>query len=217
MTMVTPCYRAGTRLRTTSGEVAVENLAPGDQLISADGTEVPVKWIGWRHVTVAMAQERKSVLPIRIARDALDDGVPQRDLFVSPDHALYLSGVLIPASALVNGATIVQEEVDEVTYYHVECDEHTVLLAEGAPAESFLEWYDNRAFFANTLGATTLRPDLGAEAHPEEGLFAPRVLSGSVVKAVRRRLRLRATALGFGGKVHPKSTGILTSILRRIA
>lgn len=189
------CYCAGTRLRLLGGETAVENLAIGDRLISADGIEVAVKWIGWRRVDVTAVPAPERVLPIRITKDALDDGVPRRDLFVSPDHGLYLDGILIPAFALCNGATITQHDVDEVTYYHVECERHTVLLAEGVPAESYLDT-GNRSFFTNAPGAVALHPDLAAQAY-RDGAVAPSASSGEAVEAVRRRLMARVETLGF--------------------
>jgi hypothetical protein len=51
---------------------------------------------------------RRGVLPITIKASALADGIPNRDLHVSPEHCLYLGGSLIPARLLQNGATVVQ-------------------------------------------------------------------------------------------------------------
>ena len=70
---------------------------------------------------------------------AFSEGAPRRDLLLSPDHAVYIDDVLIPIRYLVNGVSIVQQTVDAVTYWHVELPEHDVLLAEGLPAESFLD------------------------------------------------------------------------------
>jgi Hint domain len=193
--MPLPCYRAGTRLRTPHGETAIENITPGDLLISADGKEVAVKWVGWRHITIAAEPERWSVLPIRIARDAIEPGVPRRDLFVSVNHSLLLDGILIPAYVLLNGTTITQEETDAITYYHVECDNHTVLLAEGAPAESYLD-DGNRSSLSNGSGVVALHPNFAPKSYQERAV-APFAVSGELVEAVRRKLFARAQALGF--------------------
>ena len=49
----------------------------------------------------------------------------------------------------MNGSTIRREKGwSSVDYYHVELNEHAILLAEGLPAESYLDT-GNRGFFAN--------------------------------------------------------------------
>ena len=73
---------------------------------------------------------------MRVAAGAFGPGRPHSDLWLSPDHAVYVEEVLIPVRYLVNGTTITQVPVERVTYHHLELAEHNVLLAEGLPAES---------------------------------------------------------------------------------
>jgi Hint domain len=83
-----------------------------------------------------------ALLPVRVSRFALDEHTPHRDLYVSPNHALLLDGVLIPAIYLVNGSSIVQampEGVEEIEYFHVELEIHEVIFAEGAAVETLLD------------------------------------------------------------------------------
>ena len=84
------------------------------------------------------------VAPIRVKAGALGDTVPARDLLLSPDHAILLNGVLVQAGALVNGTSIVRESnvPDVFTYYHVEVDDHSLILAENVPAETFIDNVD---------------------------------------------------------------------------
>ncbi len=75
--------------------------------------------------------------PARVRVAAFGPGQPVRDLFQSPDHAVYAEGVLIPVRMLVNGDSVVRHPVGVVKYWHLQVDEHDVLLAEGLPVESF--------------------------------------------------------------------------------
>ena len=141
------CFMAGTSIRTPSGDVAVESLQRGDLVLSFDGRALPVSWMGRQTVSTRFADKLR-VLPIRIKAGALDENVPARDLLVSPDHAMLVDGALIHAGALVNGGSIVRESnVPQVfTYYHVEVDDHSLILAENAPAETFVDNVDRLAF-----------------------------------------------------------------------
>ena len=186
-----PCYSTGTRILTDQGEVAVEDLAIGDVVLTAAGDRRPIRWIGNRSYIGRFANTNPAVLPVCVKAGALDDGIPNRDLWVSPDHALYLDGVLIPVEHLVNGATIVKaDRVESVTYWHIELDSHDVLLAEGAPAESFVD-DGGRAIFHNAASYRVLYPH--QPAWPVAAVYcAERVTGGYALEAVRRRLALRA-------------------------
>ncbi|MDP4006938.1 Hint domain-containing protein [Methylobacterium sp. NEAU K] len=186
-----PCYCTGTRVLTDRGEVVIERLAIGDVVVTVAGQHRSIKWIGTRRYIGRFANTNPAVLPVCVKAGALADGIPTRDLWVSPDHALYLDGVLIPAEHLVNGVTIVKaERVDSVTYWHIELDSHDVLLAEGAPAESFVD-DGGRAIFHNAASFRALYPRQAVWS-PEAVYCAPRVTDGYVLESVRRRLAMRA-------------------------
>ena len=140
--IILACFLEGTRILTAAGEIEVERLRPGALVFSIlHGKLLPITWIGHRKLSIAS--------PVRVCADAFAPGRPHRDLWLSPDHAVYIDGVLVPVRYLVNGATIAQHQCEEVIYYHIELAEHGVLLAEGLPAESYLDT-GNRAAFANT-------------------------------------------------------------------
>jgi hypothetical protein len=141
------CFMAGTMIRTPEGEVAVETLSRGDLVLTAEGVARPVSWLGRQTVSTRFADPLR-VLPIRIKAGALAENVPSRDLLLSPDHAVLVDGALIHAGALVNGASILRESaVPEIfTYYHVELDDHSLVLAENTPAETFVDNVERLAF-----------------------------------------------------------------------
>ncbi len=146
-TTTTMCFMPGTRIRTPNGEIAVEKLSRGDLVTTADGRAAPVAWIGRCTVSTRFADPLR-VLPIRIKADALDINIPSRDLLLSPDHALFLDGVLVHAGALVNGSSIARETNVAVsfTYYHIELEDHSLILAENTPVETFIDNVDRLAF-----------------------------------------------------------------------
>uniref|UniRef100_UPI002619C556 Hint domain-containing protein n=1 Tax=Rhodoblastus sp. TaxID=1962975 RepID=UPI002619C556 len=117
----TACFLAGTRTSTERGEIAVEELRIGDLVRTMSGALRPLKWVGQRAYSARFAGNSPDLLPIRFKARSLDENVPARDLLVSPKHAMFLDGVLIPAEHLVNGATIVQEAPGEdIHYFHLE-------------------------------------------------------------------------------------------------
>jgi hypothetical protein len=141
------CFMAGTMITTPDGETQVELLRAGDLVVLSDGRVAPISWLGRQSVSLLFANSLK-VTPVRIKAGALADGVPARDLLLSPDHAVLVDGVLIHACALVNGVTIVRDKDVPVnfTYYHVEVADHSLILAENTPAETFIDNVDRMAF-----------------------------------------------------------------------
>jgi autotransporter passenger strand-loop-strand repeat protein len=184
------CYRRGTLILTQHGQKPVEELKIGDQIMTMSGVARPIKWIGRRSYSGRFIMGRKNVLPVCIKAGALEDSVPERDLWISPNHAMYLDGLLIEAKDLINGASIMQaESVDSLEYFHLELDSHDVLIAEGAPSETFID-DDSRGIFHNAHEYRTLYPQ---QATAELALYcAPRLADGYEVEAVRRRIALRA-------------------------
>jgi hypothetical protein len=140
------CFAEGTMIATPSGETAVESLKAGDLVLTMSGEAKPVRWLG-RSTMVARFCDPLAGAPILIRKDALGEGAPTRDLRLSPCHALFIEGILVQASALVNGSSIVREEMPErIVYYHVELENHELLLAEGVASESFVDNVDRMRF-----------------------------------------------------------------------
>ncbi|MGC8476379.1 MAG: Hint domain-containing protein [Acetobacteraceae bacterium] len=194
------CFAAGTRLAAASGTITVERLRAGDVLRTAGGALRPVRWVGHRSIDLTRHPDPRRAQPIRVCADAFADGVPSRDLLLSPDHAVFDRGRLIPIRLLVNGATITREtRRRKITYYHVELDSHDLLLAEGLPAESFLDC-GNRGIFENAAEPLILHPDFydpaAQAARRLAASCAPLTDSAELVAPVWWRLADRAVALG---------------------
>jgi hypothetical protein len=183
------CYCAGTLILTDRGEVAVETLQIGDRVITMSDVMRPIKWIGTRSYGGRFIMGRKDILPVCFKTGSLGDGVPKRDLWISPHHAMYLQGRLIEARDLVNDLTVTQaERVDEVEYFHIELESHDVIVAEGALSETFVD-DDSRGMFNNAHEYKGLYPDA---AVAEARYCAPRVRDGYEIEAVRQAIDARA-------------------------
>ena len=167
------CFLFGTRILTPHGEVPVEELTIGALIETLNGP-LPVKWIGrLRLKKVASSSSwHSSVAPIRVARFALHDQYPHRDLYLSPGHSLFVDGVLIPVKHLVNDRSVVRAEMDDrkvIECVHIELETHEVIFAEGAPAETLLVT-DGREGFANFVEYERL---YGSEERPAMKPYAP--------------------------------------------
>lgn len=143
------CFAGGTKIRTLYGDLDVEALNPGDQVLTMDSGPQPILWIGRRKVSGARLYAMPELRPIRIRQGALDTGAQTADLHVSPHHRMLLAGpntrmlfnnseVLLRACDLVNDSSIhVDYAIQELTYYHILLPQHEVVWANGLPTESF--------------------------------------------------------------------------------
>jgi hypothetical protein len=202
---IIPCFAAGTRIMTTHGEIAVEELRVGDLVVTLSGKGAackPVRWIGERRIDIATHPRPDLVRPVRIAAGAFGDRLPMRDLVVSPDHSLAIDGVLINAGKLVNGVSIAPDlTARAVRYFHVELERHDVLLAEGMPAESYLDT-GNRHQFGNGRPIVALHPDF-APKQMQTHACLPFVEDGPILAAVRARLIARLEGQGYTASAEP--------------
>lgn len=165
-TQIAACFLAGTTIMTPYGGSFVENLAIGDLVTTADGQTLPVRWIGRNTIRTRFA-DSLDVMPIRVSKDALSEGIPQRDLLLSPEHALLIDGLLVQAGALVNEISIFREMSmpETFVYYHVEVEGHALILAEGAAAETFVDnisrtIFDNWQEHLDLYGFDTSVPEM---------------------------------------------------------
>ena len=188
------CFLRGTLIRTPDGEVPVESLAIGDAISTLNRGSAAIKWIGRRSFSTRFMTPSSRTAPVLIRAGAIADCVPHRDLRVSPEHALFIEGALVPAIHLVNGRTIVREvEGKVIEYFHIEFDDPDIILADGAPAETYLN-HNNRRMFVNWKEYVALYGE-DAPRISSDSQFARAfecVTSGPRLDAIRARLEARA-------------------------
>lgn len=188
------CFVSGTRLVTSKGHVAIEDLAAGDWVQGSQGWR-KVKWIGWRKYGAAAfltPNSAQRIAPIRIRAHAFAEHIPSSDLLVSPWHHLLVEGMLVRANDLVNGITITQElSATSVDYYHVELEQFDVVMAHGMYSES---WADgsNRDFFQNADVASLRPEDKIRRRAPRPGFDHLVLRNGKQLTAIQKRVAQRA-------------------------
>ncbi len=172
------CFLRGTQIAIPGGQVAVERLAIGDEVVTLRGGIQRIIWIGEGRV-LATRGRRNAATPVIVRKGALAENVPNHDLRITKAHSLYIDDVLIPVEFLVNHRSILWDDrAQEVSLYHIELENHDVLLANGAPAESYRD-DGNRWLFQNANSGWGL---------PPQEPCAPVLTGGPVVDTIWRRL-----------------------------
>jgi hypothetical protein len=187
------CFLRGTRIATPGGEIPVEDLTISTLLETRSGP-LPVKWIGRQTFRKDSPSWHWSAAPIRVARFALSDQYPHDDLYLSPNHSLFIDGLLVPVEWLVNDRSITLAKMDDrdvIDYFHIELETHEVVLAEGAPAETLLVTSD-RENFSNFVEYERL---YGADERPAMEAFAPILNYRGARGELERLLRLAASSV----------------------
>jgi hypothetical protein len=131
------CFCPGARILTDRGAMPIETLRPGHRVATASGRLAPIRSIG---------RSRAHATPVRIAAHAFGPGRPHGDLYLSPDHAVAISGTLVPVRHLTNGASVAAMHAQRASWLHVELDRHAVILANGLPVECYLDTGNRAAF-----------------------------------------------------------------------
>ncbi len=176
------CFADGTEITTPEGCVKVEDLKVGDLVLTVEGEAKPIQWIGSRKLTQQDLAAHPETKPIVLRKNSLGKNMPREDLCVSPQHRILVRSkvaqrvlgtheALVPAKKLTALEGVdVTEQCEEVTYFHFALEEHDVVLAQGAYAESL---YLGQGALA-TLGPDNVReltylfPDLAkAEFAPK--------------------------------------------------
>ena len=145
---VIPCFTPGTAIATPKGEVAVERLKAGDRVLTRDNGIQTLSWVGHKRLDHKELKAAPKLRPIKIKAGAIDKMMPERDMLVSPSHrmlivsdkaALYFgqSEVLVAAEHMLAMDDVEISDQPYITYIHIMCQNHEIVLANGAWSESF--------------------------------------------------------------------------------
>ncbi|MCP9319098.1 Hint domain-containing protein [Acetobacter persici] len=188
------CFLAGSMIRTTAGDIAVEDIQIGDQVIAFDwknneDVTRPVVWVGKAHATVRPElHDDEAGWPVRILKDAVADGVPYKDMLITAEHCLFFKDRFVPVRMLVNGVSIFYDKsITSYDYYHVETEQHSVITADGMLTESYLET-GNRSSFRQEGKVVTL---FGSTKSWEDDAGAPLGVDRSFVEPLFRAIEWR--------------------------
>nr|WP_298795826.1 Hint domain-containing protein [uncultured Acetobacter sp.] len=225
------CFLAGSMIRTVDGDVSVENIQIGDEVITFDwktGAESvrPVVWAGVARATVhAGMSDDQAGYPVRILKNAVAEGVPYRDLLITAEHCLFFDGKFVPARMLVNGSSIFYDKsITTYDYYHIETAEHSVVSANGMLTESYLDTGNRRSFRQEgkvaSIGsrAKTWETDAGAELCVDRAFVEPlfRTLEARKSRITEGLRNAEVVALTDDAKLHlVTETGAVIRPVRR--
>ncbi|WP_252348153.1 Hint domain-containing protein [Gluconobacter sp. P1D12_c] len=203
------CFLGGSLIQTPTGEVAVEDLRAGDEVVVIrDGTEQVerLNWVGRKKAQVRKGPHLDEAgYPVRICKGAVSKRVPHTDLLLTPEHCLYLNGVFIPVRMLVNGSSITYAtDITSYDYYHVETASHDVIVANGLTTESYLDT-GNRNSFAQPGSIAHFSTVVKSWEHDAS---APLVTDRAVVEPVHARLAQRSEQLGLNVASEPETTSV---------
>jgi Ca2+-binding RTX toxin-like protein len=145
---VIPCFTPGTMIATPRGEVPVETLRAGDRIVTRDNGLQEIRWIGQKQLSWSDMAAAPHLRPVLVRQGSLGNALPERDMMVSPNHRLLVANdrtalyfdeheVLVSAKHLVGSDGVHAVESMQTTYIHFMCDQHEVVLSNGAWTESF--------------------------------------------------------------------------------
>lgn len=134
------CFVAGTELMTTNGPLPVEDIVPGDLVLTRDNGPQAVRWAGCQTVS---GTGRLAPVTISAGRYGA-----QKDIQISPQHRVLVTGwqaellfgqseVLVPAKALIDDQDVRRTPCRKVTYHHLLFDTHQIIESHGFWSESY--------------------------------------------------------------------------------
>lgn len=192
------CFLSGSLINTPYGTKAVEDFNVDDEIIAyVDGVATPrrVTWAGQAHCKVhSHLPDDEAGYPVRILKNAISDGVPFKDMLITAEHCLFFEGHFVPARMLVNGRSIFfDKSITSYDYYHIETEDHSVIMADGMLTESYLDT-GNRRTFSQKGNVVSIG---GSRNLTWDDAAVPLTVSRETVEPLFRKIESRADKAGF--------------------
>jgi hypothetical protein len=142
------CFVKGTEIETANGIKTIETLQIGDLVRTSDAGLIPVLWLGQSDIGGLDLRRWSNLRPVRIKANAFGQGAPYKDVVLSANHRILVSGaraellfgeseVLVPVKSLVDGVTILNEfPYSGVSYFHLLLEGHHIVETSGLLSES---------------------------------------------------------------------------------
>lgn len=197
--VLTVCFLSGTQIKTKLGVKNIEELQTGDFVTTYDWAqkkyiEREVTWVGKKYCRVNKSlPDDMAGYPVRIVKDAIAKNIPYKDLLVTAEHCLFFEDKFIPARMLVNGSTIYYDyAITSYEYYHLETQDHAVIIADGVCTESYLDTGNRHAFNHNQK---IIETSFQSAKDWTIDAAAPLVVARDVVEPLYNKLNKRAQRL----------------------
>lgn len=198
--VLTVCFLSGTQIKTQLGVKNIEELQAGDFVTTYDWAqkkyvEREVTWVGKKYCRVNKSlPDDMAGYPVRIVKDAIAKNIPYKDLLVTAEHCLFFEDKFIPARMLVNGSTIYYDySITSYEYYHLETQDHAVIIADGVRTESYLDTGNRHAF---NRDQKVIETSFQSAKDWVVDAAAPLVVARDVVEPLHHELNQRAKELG---------------------
>lgn len=196
-TATVTCYLRDTAINTTRGNVAVQDIALGDHVLAYAGDATSSRRVVWAGrascIVDSSLPDDLAGYPVRILKDAISAGAPFKDMLVTAEHCLLLEGKFIPVRMLVNGRSIFYDKtIASYDYYHIETEDHSVIMADGVLTESYLDT-GNRSSFRQTGKVVSIG---GSRKLSWNDAAAPLDVTRAFVEPLFREILDRSESLG---------------------
>ncbi|WP_309680407.1 Hint domain-containing protein [Asaia bogorensis] len=208
-----PCFLADTMIATPDGARPVQDLVAGDLIVTLEGghrvARPIMRMVSQQQIVSPKLPDDLAGYAVCVARNALADNQPCKDMYLTSEHCLHLDGGLVPVRMLVNGQSVrYDRERLDYTYYHIDMGEHYIILADGVEVESYLPNLDElRISGADSLNYARVLVTPAAPLRVEQDFVEPlhrRIAARAGIKAVAAKPRKASNlqVMTADGRVH---------------